>query len=73
MVFIHGGSLQSGESSSQSYNGEAYAKNDVVFVSLAYRLGVFGFFADEELMKESKHNTTGNYGLLDCIKALDNM
>ena len=33
-------------------------------------LGVFGYFAHEDLVKENEHGTTGNYGLLDQIFAL---
>ena len=71
IVFIHGGSLQNGQAWNQSYNGEYMARNDVIFVNFAYRLGVFGFLADEQLRSESSHHTTGNYGLLDMIKALE--
>ena len=38
---------------------------------MGYRLGIFGFLADEELAAESPNGTTGNYGLLDQIKALE--
>ncbi|MBQ6545520.1 MAG: carboxylesterase family protein, partial [Lachnospiraceae bacterium] len=34
-------------------------------------VGVFGFYADEDLAQESENRTTGNYGLLDQIKALE--
>ena len=71
MVFVHGGSLQNGTASSNDYNGENFAREDVVFVTLTYRLGIFGFLADEQLMAESANNSTGNYGLLDVIKALE--
>src|SRR5262249_30321974 len=39
-------------------------------VTINYRLGVYGFFAHPELSKESGHNSSGNYGLLDQIAAL---
>ena len=68
MVYIHGGSLQTGQAWYQDYNGENLAKKDIIYVNLSYRLGVFGFLADEELMKEA--GTSGNYGLLDMIEAL---
>jgi para-nitrobenzyl esterase len=35
-----------------------------------YRLGVFGFFVHPELAKESRHNSAGNYGLMDQLAAL---
>ena len=68
LVYIHGGSLQTGQTWTDDYNGTSFAKNGVICVNMGYRLGVFGFLADEELLKED--GTTGNYGLLDQIKAL---
>ena len=40
-------------------------------INIQYRLGVFGYFAHPDLAKESPNGTTGNYGLLDQIKALE--
>ena len=36
-----------------------------------YRLGIFGFFALEELAAESGKMAAGNYGLLDQVAALE--
>ena len=71
LVYIHGGSLQTGQPWYADYSGEGLAKQGAVVVNMGYRLGVFGFFADEELQAESSYGTTGNYGLLDQIKALE--
>ncbi|MBR1637802.1 MAG: carboxylesterase family protein [Treponema sp.] len=71
LVYIHGGSLMSGQSWYEKYDGENLAKEGIIVVTIAYRLGVFGYFADEELAAESENGTTGNYGLLDQIKALE--
>ena len=71
VVYIHGGSLTGGSSAFEDYNGETYAKNGVIMITIAYRLGVFGYFAHPDLIEESPNNTTGNYGLLDQIKALE--
>ena len=71
VVFVHGGSLQTGQPWYRDYAGEGLAKEDVIVVNMGYRLGVFGFLADEALIEESAHGTTGNYGLLDQIKALE--
>lgn len=46
------------------------AKKGIVFVTINYRLGVFGFYSHPELTKESGHNASGNYGILDQIAAL---
>ncbi len=70
MVYIHGGSLQTGQPWYADYSGEGLAREGVIVVNMHYRLGVFGFFADEELAAESPNHTTGNYGLLDQILAL---
>ena len=68
LVYIHGGSLQTGNSWYSDHNGTSFAKEGIVVVTLTYRLGVFGFLADPELLEAD--GTTGNYGLLDQILAL---
>jgi para-nitrobenzyl esterase len=68
MVWIHGGGFTLG--SGDGYNGEALARLGAVVVTINYRLGVFGFFAHPQLSKESGHASSGNYGLLDQIAAL---
>ncbi len=70
IVFIHGGALTTGQSSSQQFRGEDFAKQGIVFVTITYRLNIFGYLATEELAEESPNSTTGNYGLLDQIQAL---
>ena len=71
LVYVHGGTLLTGQSWYEKYDGENLAANGIVVVNITYRVGVFGYFADEELVTESPHGTTGNYGLLDQIKALE--
>ena len=71
MVYIHGGSLQTGQPWYGDYSGEGLAKDGVIVVNMGYRLGVFGYYANEELTAESPNGTTGNYGMLDQIKALE--
>ena len=70
MVYIHGGSLTTGQPSWVEYNGESLARKGVVVVNFGYRLNVFGYLATEQLAAESPSGTTGNYGLLDQIAAL---
>ena len=45
-------------------------KHDVIVVTFNYRLGVLGFLAHPSLSQEAASNTSGNYGLLDQIAAL---
>ena len=70
MVFLHGGGFYLGSSAQPLYDGRELAKNGVVFISLNYRLGPFGFLAHPELSAEGEAATSGNYGLLDQIAAL---
>lgn len=69
MVIIHGGGFTTGSGSISLLNGEEMAKKGVVVVTINYRLGVFGFLAHPDLTKESPHQTSGNYGILDQIAA----
>jgi para-nitrobenzyl esterase len=69
-VWIYGGGFTSGGSACPIYDGEALAKKGIIFVSVNYRVGVFGFFAHPELTKESPDNASGNYGLMDQLAAL---
>jgi para-nitrobenzyl esterase len=70
LAWIYGGGFSSGGSGVPIYDGEAMAKKGIVFVSINYRVGIFGFFAHPELTKESGSNSSGNYGLMDQIAAL---
>jgi para-nitrobenzyl esterase len=69
-VWIYGGGLSSGSANCAIYDGESMAKKGVVFVSLNYRVGVFGFLAHKELSQEAPYGTSGNYGFLDQLEAL---
>lgn len=67
-VFIHGGGFHCDYAFQNRHDGEAFAKRGCVFVTISYRLGVFGFLAHPQLEKEGPG--TGNYGILDQIAAL---
>ncbi len=70
MVFIPGGGNIRGSASELQYDGNNLAKKGVVYVSINYRLGVFGFLAHPDLTRESEHHASGNYALQDQIAAL---
>ncbi|MGZ3873669.1 MAG: carboxylesterase family protein, partial [Mucilaginibacter sp.] len=69
-VWIYGGGFASGGAAVPIYDGEAMAKKGIIFVSINYRVGVFGFLAHPELTRESPQKASGNYALLDQIAAL---
>jgi para-nitrobenzyl esterase len=53
------------------YWGDRLAQKSVIVVIIAYRLGPLGFLALPELTRESPHHSSGNYGLMDQIAALE--
>ncbi|GAM89555.1 hypothetical protein ANO11243_075940 [Dothideomycetidae sp. 11243] len=70
-VWIYGGRFIAGSGSEPAYDGTGLASKGVVVVTLNYRVGILGFLATPELSKESGHNASGNYGILDQIAALE--
>jgi len=70
MVWIYGGGFTGGSGGLAWYDGENLAAKGPVIVTFNYRLGSLGFFAHPELAKESGHNASGNYGMMDAIAAL---
>jgi para-nitrobenzyl esterase len=73
-VFIHGGGNTMGWSTQiADYQGNRLAaRSRMVFVSINYRLGPFGWFTHPALRtNQSALDASGNYGLLDMIKALE--
>lgn len=71
MVWLHGGGFRNGSGAEAWYDGAALARRGVVLVTLNYRLGALGFLAHEALEAESPLGTSGNYGLLDQMAALE--
>ncbi|KAK0149466.1 Para-nitrobenzyl esterase [Merluccius polli] len=72
MVWIHGGSLTQLSGGEKGYSPSAQLAHDtqMVYVSFNYRLSAFGFMALEMLREGSPTNTSGNYGFMDQIAAL---
>jgi para-nitrobenzyl esterase len=63
LIYIHGGSYQGGWAYEPDYHGEAFVRNGVLVVSIAYRLGAFGYLAPE--------GENPNLGLMDQLAALE--
>jgi para-nitrobenzyl esterase len=70
LVWIHGGGYTNGSASMPLYWGDRLAHKGVIVVTIAYRLGPLGFLAHPGLTAESAHRSSGNYGLMDQIAAL---
>jgi para-nitrobenzyl esterase len=71
MVWLHGGSNMVGSGTQTTYDGVSLTRNGIILVTLNYRLGVMGFFSHPELTAESPHHSSGNYGSLDQLAALN--
>lgn len=70
LVWIHGGGFLSGSGSVPIYDGHNLAERGVVVVTINYRLGVFGFFADPDVTRDANGAPPTNFGLQDQIAAL---
>jgi para-nitrobenzyl esterase len=70
LVWIPGGGFTQESASLPLYWGDALATRGVIVVTINYRVGLLGFLAHPELSRESGHDSSGNYGLLDQIAAL---
>lgn len=68
--YIHGGGLTGGYPYEVEFDWEHMARKGIVVVTVAYRLGIFGFFAHPELSAEAPDDPKGNYGYLDQLAAL---
>jgi len=62
IVWIHGGNFVRG--SAAEYDPDYIMDQDVVLVTIQYRLGMFGFLSTESV------EASGNYGMLDQVEAL---
>lgn len=62
IVWIHGGNFARG--SAAGYDPDYMLDEEVVLVTIQYRLGMFGFLSTES------EDVTGNYGMLDQVAAL---
>ncbi len=71
IVWIYGGGYINGSAAMPLYWGDRLAHKGVIVVTIAYRLGPLGFLAHPELTRESPHHSSGNYGLMDQIAALE--
>ena len=74
MVWIHGGANLRGTGAASMYDGAQIAgREQVVVVTLNYRLGPLGFFSHPALRRGARDagEASGNFALLDVIHALE--
>lgn len=74
MIWIHGGGLTQGCTKNPANSPADLAHqgtNGTVVVAIQYRLGALGYFSSADLAAEDSDRSTGNYGLLDQLLALE--
>ena len=70
LVYIHGGGLMGGYPYEIEFDWEHMARKGIVVVTVAYRLGLLGFFSHPELSEEAPDDPKGAYGYLDQLAAI---
>ncbi|KAA0150047.1 hypothetical protein FNF29_05488 [Cafeteria roenbergensis] len=72
MVFIYGGSWKSGSGSFFFYwaDKDISMVEDVIMITVNYRLRAFGFLASQSIQKQTSDGSNGNFGLQDQRAAL---
>ena len=68
--WVHGGAFLHGCGAEKEFDGEQFARNGVILVTINYRVGALGFFAHPDLAAENPEGLSGNYGIYDQIAAL---
>jgi para-nitrobenzyl esterase len=69
-VWVHGGGFTGGHSFEPMFDGTMLAQEGIVCVTIAYRLGVFGFL-DLGPLLGPEYTDSGNNGVRDLIAALE--
>ena len=72
MVWIYGGAFETGGTADPNYEGHNFVTEnpEVILVTIAYRVGVFGFFHLSHLADGKDYPDAQNLGLLDQMMAL---
>ncbi|MBQ9631800.1 MAG: carboxylesterase/lipase family protein, partial [Lachnospiraceae bacterium] len=72
IVWIHGGAFEIGSTAEPREEGTAYVQEnpDIVFASIEYRLGVYGFFHLSHLPDGKEYPDAQNLGIMDQMMAL---
>lgn len=72
IVWVYGGSNITGYTGDPVYDGSALAKSqNAVVVSVAYRVGIFGFLNVAQLKTGHAEDDSGDFALLDIVKGLE--
>lgn len=70
LIYFNGGGLYAGSGSEPRYAGLSMARKGVISITANYREGIFGFYANSALSKETSYKGSGNYGFMDQVAAI---
>lgn len=72
VVWIYGGGYDSGATSNSYYDGGVFVGSnpDIIFVSIAYRVGMMGFIDFSQVSGGEDYKDSTNLGLLDILQGL---
>lgn len=70
LIYFNGGGLMCGSGSEPRYAGDSLAAHGIIAITANYREGMFGYLAHPELTAESPNHSSGNYGALDQVAAI---
>lgn len=72
MVYLHGGAYVEGGSSDPLYDGTNFTdRNDVVMVTVNYRVNLFGFMNFASVPGGEEYKESGYLGIMDQVAALE--
>ncbi|MBM6992884.1 MAG: carboxylesterase family protein [Prevotella sp.] len=70
LIYFNGGGLYAGSGSEPRYAGLSMARKGVISITANYREGIFGFYTNSALSKETAYKGSGNYGFMDQVAAI---
>lgn len=69
LLYIHGGAFMGGGGNTAIYDGESMARKGITYVTINYRLNIFGFMAHPELSAETvRHRQLWIIGPNSCTQ-----
>lgn len=68
LVYIHGGGFNSGSSEEWAFDGEQLTRQDLIVVTINYRVGVLGYLTHNTLAEKYGHD--GNFAIADQFCAV---
>ena len=69
ILFFYGGGFNAGSTDESTFDGAIYARQGIILVTAAYRVGILGYLTHEEVYK--KYGRDGNFGLDDQFTAIN--